>query len=54
VYNINGQEIDNYYLGESLGTQLKIITDAWSARMYILKMQGGNDFYAEKLIEITA
>jgi hypothetical protein len=42
VYNINGQEIDNYYMGEGEGTQLKITTDTWSAGMYILRMKVGS------------
>lgn len=51
VYNINGQEIDNYYLGEGVGTQFKINTDAWSTGMYILRMQVGSQFYVEKLVK---
>lgn len=51
VYNINGQELDSYYLGNGTGGQLRINTDAWSTGMYILKMQVGTESFVEKLVK---
>jgi hypothetical protein len=51
VYNINGQELDSYYLGNGTGGQLRINTDAWSTGMYILKMQVGAESFVEKLVK---
>lgn len=50
IYNINGQVMD-VIIPSQVNGQMRINTESWSAGMYILKMQVGNEFFVEKLVK---